>query len=480
MQILEQTTARDFDPRVDVHNAVLGACAQARQWKAALLVLDSMLWNDLAPTAVSYDQAIRAVGRSGPPGNSRVTDLFQEMWWSFAEAWRTGPAPTADLYRTAMRVCGWIGEWERGVQALDDMRKYALLPDTATYAVAMEICQWETALVLLDDLRSQHLDADVQTYRAAVETCGTGGQPEIVLSLLAETRQLGLPPDAVIYGAAISACEQTHRWEWMPQLLSETVHTLLAESSHLQDVAGLDLKAFRAAISACARCREWELALRLLGELAHRGADPDVDAFNAAVCACTRCGHGPQVLPLLAEMQQWRLQPDLMTYHAAMHEHVITGDWRSARDLYTEACRGGISDRWIRAQSTINVTALPPEVAAIAVRILLEETRRKPTAPTRRFEIITGGGERGEGGSPDEEGFDSPLKRFLHQVLTEEFRLKVDPFFPAAILIPRLEVKRLRAEFQGLDCGSAGAPKRQRRSAVDRALEYVWQQSSNE
>lgn len=413
-------------------NSVIKACARERQWRAALLVLDSMLWSDLLPDAESYDAAIWAVA---PRGNARVDPrgdlvlgMLQEMWCAFEDRLTHGPQPDAQGFRAAMRSFSHAGQWQGMLHVLRAMRERGVHADAAMHEAAMGSSPWDQALLLLRELPAHSLETSAQAYSVAAEACMRDSRAQAMMGLLAEVRQRQVASEPRFYDCAIAACERTGAQQWMQPLLQESLQALWTCGEQP------DLSAFEATMASCVRCSTWQLALGLLQRLSQQELEPSAGCLSAAAWACAANGHGPRSLSLVRGMQQQRLQPSAVAYLAAMHQCIVADSPQGAadaRDLYREGLELGAFKPWRTSGRSVNASALPPEAAALAVRVLLEETRRSRQLAARPLEI---------------RGASSELQP-LQELLRQEFNVSADCLRSGEIVVTRPEARRLWQDF---------------------------------
>jgi pentatricopeptide repeat domain-containing protein 1 len=82
-----------------------------------------------------------------------------------------------------------------------------------TYSTAINGCtrngQWQIGLQLLQEMGTKGVvQPDAPVFNAAISACEKGKAWETALRLMDKMRALGIPPTTVTYGAAISACEK--------------------------------------------------------------------------------------------------------------------------------------------------------------------------------------------------------------------------------------------------------------------------------
>lgn len=171
-------------------------------------------------------------------------------------------------------------------------------------------------------------------------------------------------------------------------------------------------------------------------------------------------------LHLLEEMDELLLSPDSFTLHSAMLEFGRMGNQRQAADLYSRVRRAKVAPPWIRSTKCIDVAALHPEVARLATHIFIEEMCRLELC--KSLLIITSGEQAEE---PDQDGFDSEIKRELHALLYEKWGLRANPFVPGQLPVAGIELDRLRTLRNG---GVPPEMKQRRFSKEAMARKFVW------
>jgi len=203
----------------------------------------------------------------------------------------------------------------------------------------------------------------------------------------------------------------------------------------------------------------------------HCPSDVTASLKNSAAFACYRSGQGGETLRFVTELRELRLQPDTLAAHAAILEHVVRGDDENAGQLYMEV-RNQIRRPWIMSKTHVDMSNLSFELAALALRIRLEDARRHKIGG--KLVINT------PKGAPDPDGFDSPLKRSLYFNVLAGYNIKVDYLTQGKMEVERSEVRRLWEEFEGnaVEVSEARAKKtpkkKRRRAALKTTLDLVY------
>jgi len=159
----------------------IDACAQSRDWRRAIGLLNDMITKHSLPA-------------------DRVT------------------------FNAAINACAKAGEWREALRLLERMQSQGLVPDSWSYAAATEACGkggcWQTTLSLLQEMIGQGLDPDNINYGTILNACRKARQHERALDLLEEmVERRGLAPDGWNLDVAIGSCVDERQWRRMAKLL---------------------------------------------------------------------------------------------------------------------------------------------------------------------------------------------------------------------------------------------------------------------
>jgi pentatricopeptide repeat protein len=142
----------------------------------------------------------------------------------------TTTAPDAQLYTTVITACTRAGQWQRAVEAFDEMQqKHGVKPSRYTYnAVLNALCkggQWRQALDILAEmtLRGCSVTPDVVTYCTVMNCCSRNGQGDRVLGLWRQMIAAGVKPTGRTYGSAIDSLQRAYRTAEADELYYEAV-----------------------------------------------------------------------------------------------------------------------------------------------------------------------------------------------------------------------------------------------------------------
>lgn len=438
LQVLRAVSAEEVLPRNSIYNAVLEACVPGGHWRRALLVLDDMLWSELEPDAISYENALQCIYNNPRAWQSSFGDL-REVFQQKVRA--VAPASSQAVCRTMMRNYLRPGLWQEVLRALGELKARGEAPEAPTVVVAMGAgrWRWQVAHELYESLRLPGF-SNVEANRALAKAYSRGGAPDRALELLQETRNSGLSPDAVVYDAAIECCEKQGVKHWMLQLLSESVKALLSDSEARQaEGKAPEVAAFRAAIASSGKCGQWQTAIHIMEEFARFRGDADSSAYNLLARACAQAGQTDKVISVLEEMREWRLQPDATAYLAGVYELLIRNQAEDARLLYKESCLSGASARWMVSMTCISVGDLPPEAVPFAVRYLVQKQLQ-----SRDIFFMTGAGD----GTPPDEQAASGLADIVHEVCLQEYGLHLSEAGPGVFTVLASELKKITRKVQ--------------------------------
>lgn len=221
------------------YTAVIDACAKAKMWRKALVLMDEMQQQGIEPSEVTYSVTISACGNGGQW--KKALDLLQLMkskgmtinvitynaaLTALSKASRQKARQMTKL--TAEDLPGKSilmksnddsddmddhgdGLSPRALEILEEMKADGIEPDGFCYSSAISCCgaegKWKEALELIETMKKggPRTRPNRIAYTAAISACGRAGEAEHALSLFQSMKDEGLSADRVSYNALFSA-----------------------------------------------------------------------------------------------------------------------------------------------------------------------------------------------------------------------------------------------------------------------------------
>ncbi len=311
-------------PNLVCYNAALAACARAREWPAALDLLEEMEGRGIFDTA-SFNCAMLACRGSGKW--HKATAILERMMKGEAarrdgdvgggEGVFTGgaprstvPRPDAYSFSACITACGDVGQADVAVELLHRMPGAGVVPNVAVFnavirAVSRGINGPASGVASVGQGGSAAVGGAAAGVADDAEEGGGGSGGDSwrrAYGLLVEMRELGLEPDVKSYNSVLAVCQRAEAWEGALEILEEMKHGVAKRRARLransadaeasrwieEPTPTPDLVSFNTAMGACGKAGRWEEALRLLSELSDFGLSPDAVSYNTAAAACAR------------------------------------------------------------------------------------------------------------------------------------------------------------------------------------------------
>lgn len=190
---------------------MIGACAQASDWRAAIALFDQIErdFADPVPSGrdspsvrarlYAYGGALRACASSGE--HERVLDLFVRIK-------DAGLVPSMFCYQQAILACERAGSVRLARDLLDEMKPNGLQPNIFVFTAAVQVCAsrgaFNAALGLLDRMHSEGPKPTTVTYNVLLRGAVALGQLEVASKVLSQMPQLGAQPDSFSYSTVIN------------------------------------------------------------------------------------------------------------------------------------------------------------------------------------------------------------------------------------------------------------------------------------
>jgi len=163
------------------YNAMLFACSQVYPIPVSevLNLLDEMKGKQIAPSKISYANAIRALKNARRW--SKVLEMFEEMQ-------EKGLVPDDSIYFSAIKAYVRDKNFTKAVSLFEDMRIKGVSPSVKTYNLAIlaheKLGQWSSAVNLTKIMKENGSRHDVFSYAAAISACTHEDEFEEATNLL--------------------------------------------------------------------------------------------------------------------------------------------------------------------------------------------------------------------------------------------------------------------------------------------------------
>ncbi|OLQ02068.1 Pentatricopeptide repeat-containing protein, chloroplastic [Symbiodinium microadriaticum] len=365
LAILLDASAAD----VFAYTSVIGACAKAAQWQAALATFQATVAAAVRPNTVTCNSLVDAMASSSGQWQralSFLSELAQLEVQSDEITWTS-----------AIRACESCSEWQWSIALLDGMSVWNIMPNIVSYASVVRACRWSgawsCALALMERMATQTIQADLlfcnmllsllakaEQWRLACEFLATmawnqmepdetswatvadvgkeSSQWRVALGALSGCRAAATPLNAQLHTAAVSAAADASEWRtamrvWSSSSLArENERSVGAAACAFQEGArwlpalellrddGLQPSAWslNAAITASSRSSQWAASIQLLEDFRRARIEDDIFAHTAAVDACGRSSEVARALKLFASMEGRRLLADESAFNVAV------------------------------------------------------------------------------------------------------------------------------------------------------------------
>jgi len=203
-------------------------------------------------------------------------------------------------YNALISACDKAMQWERALQAFDEMQLSGIKPGTFTYNSLISACakgrQWEQALRLFDQMQDAGVTRDTITYNSLIAACGKAGQ---------------LDHACYVFESMISA---------------RVVRTAVT---------------YRSLLSACGQVGDVQRGLKVLQEMDHNsGLQHDSMSYNALISACDKAGHFEQAFLTF----DCDVPKDSTTYSLMISIAEKMGRYQKAQELFEQMQRANFVD----------------------------------------------------------------------------------------------------------------------------------------
>jgi len=201
LYLFEEMKQNGVEPNDFTYSAVINACGKGGQWEKSLELIDQMRQEEMKISTITYNAAIAAVAKAAR-SNTRQSTRGTKIKY-------IGTDKVATRY-----IEGGIDEtqlWRKGLELIEQMNGYRVLPDVYSYSSAISACgsggQWEEALKLIKIMQKGHPKARPNkiSYTGAISACARCGEWEPALQLFISMKADRIKYDTVSYNALLSA-----------------------------------------------------------------------------------------------------------------------------------------------------------------------------------------------------------------------------------------------------------------------------------
>jgi pentatricopeptide repeat domain-containing protein 1 len=201
------------DPNIQIYNACIRTCAEARDVQGAFELLKEVTDTGLNKTQVTYGSLMTACERVGDV--RRASRVFERMK-------DDGITPNEVIYGAAISCCRKANDPQRALWLLKRMIQEELLPNAATLNTVL-IAQTDNRskadssriLQLYKLMNSKYVAQNGrpnrQTYNIIVNFFASTMQPAMAERFIDKMREAGYKPDVDLFTATVTAYERTQQ-----------------------------------------------------------------------------------------------------------------------------------------------------------------------------------------------------------------------------------------------------------------------------
>ncbi|CAE7235280.1 unnamed protein product [Symbiodinium sp. KB8] len=266
--------------------------------------------------------------------------------WGGEEAENISAKLTVFSYSAAMSVCERAGQWQKGLQILQQMKAATTQADVVVYNAAISTCghagQWERSMALFKELQDEALQCNVISCNSVISACERAGNWTAALGCFEDLiLSRRLQADAISYNSMITALAAAGRWQHAMQMLDELQRGRIRAT----------VVTCSAVMAACEAAGCWEEALQLFGFLLKESVQANQISYNSAISVCETCGAWHHALLLATQMGSCAVGRDQITYNSALS----AAPWHQAASLLSEAAGRCLRASVITLNSSIDV-----------------------------------------------------------------------------------------------------------------------------
>ena len=197
-------------PNLIMWNSAISACARARRWTAACLLLWQMSKASLRRDEISYNSAMRAFAGAGSS-----TSRWQAAALLYHRINATRLCPSIRSVSTVTSLCAQGNAWHAALAFFWQAQEAGLSMDAACYSSVLVACarsrRWQRSLQIFWECAA-FITPDLACFNAAISACERGGDWKGALVVLQNLHLHSLRADRITHNAVISACEKGSEW----------------------------------------------------------------------------------------------------------------------------------------------------------------------------------------------------------------------------------------------------------------------------
>jgi len=369
-------------PNVYTYGALMHGFAKSKDYKQALIYLDTMTKQGIKPNQVVFTSAIEACAEAGK---------YREALQVMDRIKQAGVRPDLTMINTAVKACCLAGAMEEAEELVESMKEYGSM-DLLTYHTLMmghtKLARHQRVLQLYEEARHSpaktHLDGGVYSlamlaalncgmystvpriadtarnegvslteasYTILIQAYAQMGFSDQAIACLDDMVEEGLTPNVISYAVAMAAARdkpdvavsllqrmKDNGIEPNTVVLTTAINSLAKGGGHYSDKAFAMLKdmelngpepniyTYNNICRAFAELGRVDDALSVLNSLKAKRLSPDRYTFTTLLIACGRSNSSAMVDQVMDSMKQSGVQPDEIAYGAVIDVYRRAGN----------------------------------------------------------------------------------------------------------------------------------------------------------
>nr|CAD1839520.1 unnamed protein product [Ananas comosus var. bracteatus] len=347
------------------YTALVNAFARNGDHAAALSLLAQMRRDRVAPTALTYNTALRACARADLPWD-RLLSLFAEMR-------HDGVRPDLVTYNTLLAAAAARALPDQAELVLRAMLEAGVAPDRATHARLVDTFAAAGRLDRVPQLLAEmaaggHLPRDdPDAYNVLVEAYARRGAAREAVAVLRQMQAAGCAPTAATYSLLLGLYGRSGRYDDVRELFLEmklgstapdaaTYNILIAvfgEGGYFREVVTLfrdmleenvepNMETYEGVVSACGRGGLHEDAKAVLAHMTAGGLVPSAKAYTGVVEAYGQAALYQEAFVAFNTMHEIGSPPTAETYDSLLRSFARGGLFKEAQAILARMDGAGI------------------------------------------------------------------------------------------------------------------------------------------